>query len=115
MPNSPAETFPYSKDFRESRSSCTRERTKLRHAAALALVGWYLLMPPTSHDHPSGNVDAPLAQWAKRPTTYRDKAECEHVLDQQRRLWNAKNRQLKVRFFKQAQCVATDDPRLKEK
>jgi len=41
--------------------------------------------------------------------------ECEHVLDQQRRLWNAKNRQLKVRFFKQAQCVATDDPRLKEK
>jgi hypothetical protein len=88
---------------------------KLRHAAALALVGWYLVIPPTSRDYPSGDVDAPLSEWAKRPTTYRDKAECEHVLDQQRRLWNAKNRQLKVRFFKQAQCVATDDPRLKEK
>jgi hypothetical protein len=87
----------------------------LRHAVALALVGWYLLMPPTTHDHPSGNVDAPLAQWAKRPTTYRDKAEREHVLDQQRRLWNAKNRQLKVRFYKQGQCVAANDPRLKEK
>jgi len=62
-----------------------------------------------------GNVDAPLSQWAKRPTTYRDKAECEHVLDQQRRLSNAKNRQLTVRFYKQAQCVATNDPRLKEK
>ena len=35
--------------------------------------------------------------------------------DQQRRLWNAKNRQLKVRFYKQAQCVAISDPRLKEK
>jgi len=85
------------------------------HAAALALVGWYLMVPPTSRDFPMGNADAPLSQWAKRPTTYRDKAECEHVLDQQRRLWNAKNKQVKVRFYKQAQCVAIDDPRLKGK
>ncbi len=86
---------------------------KLSHAAALALLGWYLMMPPTSRDFPMGNVDAPLTQWVKRPTTYRDKAECEHVLDQRKRLSNAKNRQLTVRFYKQAQCVSADDPRLK--
>ena len=88
---------------------------RLRHTGALALVGWYLLVPPTSRDHPMGNVNAPLTQWAKRPTIYRDKKECEHVLDQHRRLSNAKNKQLTVRFYKQAQCIPTDDPRLKPK
>jgi len=88
---------------------------KFRHAAALALVGWYLLMPPTSRDFPMGNVDAPLTQWHKRPTTYRDKDECEHVIDRHRRLTNAKNKQVAVRYYKQAQCVSADDPRLKMK
>ena len=88
---------------------------KPRHAAALALVGWYLMMPPTGRDYPMGNVDAPLTQWMKRPTTYRDKDECEHVLDRHRRLTNSKNKQIAVNFYKQAQCVSADDPRLKEK
>lgn len=85
---------------------------KLRHAAALALVGWLMLIPPTSRDYPMGNVDAPLTQWVRRPTTYRNKEECEHVLDRQTRLRNARNRQLEVRFRRQWQCVAADDPRL---
>jgi len=85
---------------------------KLRHAAALALVGWYMIIPPTSRDYPMGNVDAPLSEWVKRPTLYRDKEECEHVLDRQTRLRNARNRQLLVRFKRQWQCVASDDPRL---
>ena len=85
----------------------------LRHAAALTLVGWYLMMPPTGRDYPLGNVDAPLSQWMKRPTSYRDKEECEHVLDRYRRLTNSKNKQLAVKFYKQAQCIASDDPRLK--
>jgi hypothetical protein len=88
---------------------------KFRHVPALALVGWYLVMPPTGRDYPMGNVNAPLTQWAKRPTIYRDKAECEHVLDRQRRLKNANNNQIAVKFYKQAQCVSADDPRLKPK
>ena len=87
----------------------------LRHAFELALVDWYLMMPPTGGNYPMGNVDAPLSQWMKRPTIYRDKEECEHVLDRHRRLTNSKNKQIAVKFYKQAQCVATDDPRLKEK
>lgn len=85
---------------------------KLRHAAALAVVGWLMLIPPTSRDYPMGNVDAPLTEWVRRPTTYRNKEECEHVLDRQTRLRNARNRQLEVRFRRQWQCVASDDPRL---
>ena len=86
-----------------------------RHAAALALVGWYLMVPPMGRDYPMGNVDAPLTQWLKRPTTYRDKDECEHVLDRHRRLINSKNKQTAVNFYKQAQCVSADDLRLKPK
>jgi hypothetical protein len=85
------------------------------HAAALALVGWYLVLPPTDLNHPSGNTDAPLSQWGKRPTTYRSKAECEHVLDREIRLTNAKNRQTMVRYYKASQCISVDDPRLKAK
>jgi len=49
---------------------------KTHYAAALVLVGWYLMLPPTGRDHPTGNVAAPLSQWLKRPTTYRNKDEC---------------------------------------
>jgi hypothetical protein len=88
---------------------------KPRHTAALALVGWYLMMPPTGRDYRMGNVEAPLRQWVKRPTIYRDEKECEHVLDRHRRLTNSKNKQIAVKFYKQAQCIASDDPRLKGK
>jgi hypothetical protein len=86
-----------------------------RHVAALTLIGWYLMLPPTGRDYPMGNVDAPLSQWSKRQTTYRDKDECEHVLDKIRRHTNAKNKQLAVKYYGQAQCVSSDDPRLTTK
>jgi hypothetical protein len=37
------------------------EAMKPRHAAALALVGWYLMMPPW---RPTVDVSAPLSRWA---------------------------------------------------
>jgi hypothetical protein len=74
-----------------------------------------MMMPPTGRDYPMGNVDAPLTQWKKRATVYRDQDECEHVLDRIRRNTNAKNKQTAVRYYKQAQCVSADDPRLKPK
>lgn len=79
------------------------------------MVGWYMMMPPTGRDYPMGNLDAPLTQWKKRATVYRDQAECEHVLDRIRRNTNAKNKQTAVRYYKQAQCVSADDVRLKPK
>ena len=97
----------------------SRSRSSILYAnraAALAFAGWYLMIPPSGRDYPMGNATAPLSQWSKRPTTYRDQAECEHILDRHRRLANQKNKQVALRrFYKNAQCVSADDPRLKEK
>jgi hypothetical protein len=51
-----------------------------RHLAALALVGWYLMMPPDSAKIPH-NVDAeaPLSRWTI-VTTYVDEDGCEKAL-----------------------------------
>ena len=84
---------------------------KALHLAAVALVSWYLMMPPITNDYPIGNVTAPLSQWMRRPTIYRDKEECEEVLDRQHRLTNS----VWAKFYKHAQCVSSDDPRLKSK
>jgi hypothetical protein len=38
---------------------------KPRHAAALALVGWYLMLPPTSRDYPTGKRGSTTHPMAK--------------------------------------------------
>jgi hypothetical protein len=108
---------------------------KLRHAAALALVGWYLMLAP-SYD---GLFEerAPLSQWQWQGS-YDTKVECFQTL-----AWKLHDAQLKHKVFATVdgserlrcdfnninlgcdaanmniyvvyKCVATDDPRLKEK
>jgi hypothetical protein len=72
----------------------------LRHATALALVGWYLMRPPLPRHNPdathTGTV-ASLAGWVV-VGTFPTQKECEaHRANP----WD--------------QCIATDDPRLKGK
>jgi hypothetical protein len=85
-------------------------------AAALALVGWYMMMPPPDPlDRLHANFDAPLSQW--RISRAFDNAEdCNNFRDQ----WQdyAKRKNLSSRMQDAAafsQCVASDDPRLKGK
>src|SRR6266404_8843486 len=104
---------------------------KLRHAGALFLVGWYFMLPPLQFAGPGNDpysvaiVDdpAPLSRWLPMMTfntlqecdnfstrlarnmrksvkTERDKKDVETLIE----IWLGKY-----------QCVATDDPRLKEK
>jgi hypothetical protein len=86
---------------------------KPRHAAALALVGWYLMVPTSWNDR--------LSQWQVE-ASFDTAAECMKA-----RL----KIQLNIKTFhpnqdpsitnriremlQQAQCIASDDPRLKEK
>jgi hypothetical protein len=95
---------------------------KLYHTAALALVGWYLMVPPRygledlrqkvpTHEH------APLPQWTI-VRVFDSARECEKALVE---TWNS-DRAIDEHFGipsppheEQAQCIATDDPRLKEK
>ena len=94
---------------------------KLRHAAALALVGWYLMTPPTSknkiHD------DLPLSQWEKVQSSDTE-SQCQDALTDlynpsidKRMRETTKPEAYKVfkRFMEDMRCVSTDDPRLKEK
>lgn len=97
---------------------------RLRHAAALALVGWYLMSPPPAstiymvdglrvvrETNTSERFDQtlPLSQWS---TWYAYDAGrwCENG---KAILWNAMGKyDAEARGF-MLQCIATDDPRLK--
>ena len=77
---------------------------KLRHTAvALALLGWYLMMPPQTRFWWIGgqrsDTAAPLNRWTNQQSF--DRAEkCETA-------------RLATQVQAGAVCVATDDPRLK--
>jgi hypothetical protein len=89
---------------------------KPRHVAALALVGWYLMLPPVRPDG-SVNANAPLSKW-KTSNTYDTADECKTALLSLRAGWvgYANGRQLNYPSQKDtAACIATDDPRLKGK
>ena len=107
---------------------------KSRHTAALALVGWYLMLPPNKKD------DAPLSEWTvshsyasaeacqSAQNKNRDQAAAElktydNMTDKQRRDLQHNQQAFDQETadsdsFDQAfqsACIASDDPRLKEK
>jgi hypothetical protein len=85
---------------------------KLRHAAALALVGWYLMVPPQK---PDGHLDAsaPLSKWKIGAAFDNgDAQKCNEMIA----VMEAHGLKLGVRREIEegstAQCVSSDDPRL---
>jgi hypothetical protein len=93
-----------------------------RHAAAFALVGWYLMTPPMSRGdkYPQICLDesAPLSSWSMSEA-FDTAAECEnfriqlgmphkpqegHTLDEEKQA---------EKMFQQSNCVASDDTRLR--
>jgi hypothetical protein len=104
-----------------------------RHAAALALVGWYLMIPPRGG--PSGDQFYPNDPFSKSPgpdrltgwrnfgeKEYASKEECDAERAGLRARWKDPGNippervtaRIMVRGMKALQCIATDDPRLKE-
>jgi hypothetical protein len=89
---------------------------KLRHAAALALVGWYLITPPISEDKTGNaipgtmNTAAPLSGWLAVNTVFDSLAECKKA---QRDLADfQKDDPVRHDADLHGLCVKTDDPRL---
>ncbi len=90
-----------------------------RHAAALALVGWYLMLPPIVNDQP--DTTQPLNTWDIW-RSFDTATGCEENRD-------FKAKQMRETFKKNAvaaekwatifgvdsKCIGTDDPRLKDK
>jgi hypothetical protein len=106
----------------------------LRHAAAFTLVGWYLMAPPMAYDsqrHATGKVlnGLPLSTWeqwssfdtakacedyqwkqvttmASATTAAKKRAQTEEQLRRIDAAWGQTDL---------SKCIASDDPRLKEK
>ena len=89
---------------------------KPRHAAALALVGWYLITPPIGEDKTGNaipgtmNTAAPLSDWLAVNTVFDSLAECKKAL---RDLADfQKSDPVRHDADIHGLCVKTDDPRL---
>ena len=92
-----------------------------RHAAALLLVGWYLLMyPPWNVKKKAPDPDLPLNRWyqveafdslehceANKVTILGEMDKKTRTLDRDKA-----NAQQRIRHL--ARCVSADDPRLKQ-
>jgi hypothetical protein len=88
---------------------------KLHHAAALALMVWYLLIPPWNVDSKgsplfSSNPDAPLSQWTKEGTFDSPNA-CDQALHRLICCNGSEPLPDRLREYA-AQCITSDDPRL---
>jgi len=113
--------------------SASHYRVKSRHAAALALVGWYLMMPPIESCLSAFNghrcEEVALIKW-KIQQIFDSRAKCEtvsadfkekgqgYLTQAARNLPTGKRMDLDQAdpmTWVAAQCIATDDPRLKEK
>jgi len=88
------------------------------HAAALTLLGWYLMVPPW------GRVTAPLSEW-QIYEPLESAGECETARNEAIELQDKNKGQAlswktasggNLQFdLAAATCVGSDDPRLKEK
>jgi hypothetical protein len=96
-----------------------RRIVNLRHATALAIVGWYLMVP-TPAPETFMTVTPPIGRWAHRGS-YDSEKECDQALDEMYRKSERAGFEMKGfspedvrRSWAFAQCISTDDPRLKE-
>jgi hypothetical protein len=95
---------------------------KHRNASALALVSWCLIVPPTFRDPFAAKQREPLGQW-KTVESFTSAAACA---DAQKKILGSFKTELdenradietrrELGLASEALCVASDDPRLKEK
>jgi hypothetical protein len=83
-----------------------------RHTAALALVGWYLMVPPRESDNSAKLSSVPFEEWVY-VDSFDTAKECRDAgrKEEERRAKDA----LEADQYGNWECIATDDPRLKEK
>lgn len=94
-----------------------RNRMEIRHtAAALVLLGWYLLLPPPGRDR-DVDTSLPLTVWFRAKHIYTSKADCESdkaaLINMPRANPSDPKEQSKLQGERAGICVSADDPRLK--
>jgi len=84
---------------------------RFRHAAAFALVGWYLMVPPLAPGGKEIDTRAKLSQWA--PSLAFERADdCTKSLDALMKRAATHAAHLNVSQVQHSRCISTDDPRL---
>jgi hypothetical protein len=112
------------------------DRISLRHAAALASIGWYLMVPQVARRNPLLlETNKPLSQWETSQSfdTAEECREARHKMEAYldaagtQRLKEAGSQKAYVNDpvsqmlwaedgkIKTSECIATDDPRLNPK
>jgi hypothetical protein len=91
----------------------------LRHAAALALVGWYLMVAPSRPQRAVFNTHAPLSQWEWRGS-FDTAGDCMRGRTERIKRLSKLNLPFGTVDHSGSiadlyRCIETDDPRLKEK
>jgi hypothetical protein len=103
---------------------------RLRDAAALALVGWYLLLPPDLPSNPQFDwrSKAPLNHWSiyhsydtATACEAGEQSESNYILAEEQSFAKSSDAALAKAAhqdlveMKAAVCIASDDPRLRER
>ncbi|HKN11869.1 MAG TPA: hypothetical protein VJX68_01620 [Candidatus Binatus sp.] len=91
----------------------------IRHAGALALVGWYLLVPPINHNTKSIDSKAPITAWTVLNKFGTDK-ECKKgmsdhdaLIEEVSESGYAREGKLQTELLSKAQCIDENDHRFK--
>ena len=95
---------------------------RIRHTPAMALVGWYLILPPVLYPSRRVNPDAPITKW-DHYQVFDTAKECEDANMFLRKKAEALRRDEKVNPKSVVEtaaaqgllgrCISSDDPRLK--
>jgi hypothetical protein len=82
-----------------------------RHVAALTIVGWYLMVP-LRENNSAKLRDVPLAEWV-HIDSFDTASQCrdEAYLEEKRH----ENDPLRASQYAGWECIASDDPRLKDR
>ena len=83
-----------------------------RHAAALVLLGWHLLLPPFGPNEKTANTSTPLSQWDHQES-FDSASACEDERSKEVQAYRGDKRA--VERFVWGRCIASDDSRLKAK
>ena len=87
---------------------------KFRHAAALALVGWYLIVAPPQSFKDGKYHEAPLGKWTYK-ANFDSEFECKQEISKGCHHVESGEVVGLEGPLCWALCVSSDDPRLKEK
>ncbi len=87
---------------------------KLRHTAALALVGWYLIVPPYAANIYSCDQNAPISKWLKFQS-FESESACLEYMEMMRS--NKGFTRDSPTYYRTiySKCISSDDPGLKSK